>query len=398
MEINHIHTLQNVINYCNKYINLEMSFLLSLIILGFYYFNVTRTDNTNDQDSLHNPYLTKNKNYIPVSLAERMKYYEDLSKTVIKVNSKQPFAVRLDGRAFSKFTKQFKKYSETHYNVPYSPEFKRAMLLTTHDIIHEYSASCGYTHSDEMTIIFSACVTENSTHNFDGKVIKILTTMSSFATERFNYYMTNEINILKEKLNECITNNYDIIEHLSKPTKVMSVATFDARLIVFPIDKINEIGNLLLWRSKNDCSRNFVSMFAEKYIGKNKLESLNTSQRIEQLINKGYLGFTQDDENLDYSLKFGVFMKRNERSNKILENQQNERKSIATNFYVFKNLLYSSDFVNFLLEPKNYEQYIVSDQMKVSCVKKYNTENINKLLYDVPDYTKKASECKNTNE
>lgn len=344
------------------------------------------------ENELNWPYGKQQKESpVPVPLSDRMKYYEVLSKNIVKVDERLPFAMRLDGRAFSKFTKFLKYYGKKYYSVPYSPEFKRAMILTTHDLVHEFSASSGYTHSDEITLVFSPCTTDRSTHQFDGKVSKLLTTISSFATARFIFYLDGEMNNLKTNLGEKLKpDKYDPIEYLCTSASTSSTPTFDARLIVFPLNKIYEFGNLLLWRSRYDCSRNFVSMFAEEYVGKKKLIGLNTEKRVDELIKAGIVGFTKDDENIDYSLKCGVFMKRSER-----ESFTTRGNSLSTNFYVFKTLKYSEEFVSFLLESKDYDKLIESSEMKQTNPQKYTMQNIKILLYHIPDYRKKASECEN---
>ncbi len=107
---------------------------------------------------------------IPVDLGERMKYYEKLCLGQDYVPPDHPFVLRLDGRAFSKYTKQFKTIAEKQYGLPYSPEFKRAMLLTTHDLLHEFNActvsriknwTFCYIHILFMHFLFFICICEH---------------------------------------------------------------------------------------------------------------------------------------------------------------------------------------------------------------------------------------------
>ena len=59
-----------------------------------------------------------------------MKLYENESLSVIKIDSFQPFIVRLDGKNFSKFTSGLYK--------PFDKKFLKAMILTTEDLITEF--------------------------------------------------------------------------------------------------------------------------------------------------------------------------------------------------------------------------------------------------------------------
>jgi tRNA(His) 5'-end guanylyltransferase len=325
---------------------------------------------------------------IPVELADRMKYYERLSKNIVQIDRNHPFVIRLDGRAFSKFTAKFKKYGEIYYKIPYSPEFKRAMILTTHDLIHEFSTSCGYTHSDEITLVFPARKEEGSMHPFDGKVDKLLSLVASFATARFIYYMEKEMDRLELVFGEQKQIvDYGATAHLCKPASISVTPTFDARLIVFPIEKTYEIANLLMWRSRGDCNRNFVSMFAEKYIGKDKLNKLKTYERVNKLVDVGLLGFSPNDENLDYSMKCGVFLKRLEHVTEC-----NKKDKLTTKCFVFKTFKFSDEMVKFLTETNGYNELMLTEGMKLSNPLVYDERNINILLYHVPDYTKSLSQ------
>ena len=96
-----------------------------------------------------------------VSLGERMKLYENNCLSTIKIEPFRPFLVRLDGRAFSTFTNGFKK--------PFDFMFTKAMILTTSDLLIEFNAVTGYSHSDEITLIFKAHCTKNDYQTIKNK-------------------------------------------------------------------------------------------------------------------------------------------------------------------------------------------------------------------------------------
>lgn len=279
-----------------------------------------------------NSYQNKNN----ITLSDRIKKYENNSLSITHIPSYKPFIVRLDGRSFSKYTKHF-KHPE---GLPYSPEFKQAMIYTAIDILKEFNASTVYTHSDEITVIFRQQNINKqgfyNLHLFNGRVNKILTILSSYTSVSFNRHVDR------------------LYPNINKNIKPI----FDARVIVF--DNNYEISNHMIWRSKFDCTRNFISTYAEKYIGKNKLHNLSTKERLNELIKLGYyLDDSNDNFKVDYIMKHGVFIKKN-------------------NLYVFRNLVFSNNLYKFLVEynindiPNNFYDIIceksnIEEYIKQTC-------------------------------
>ena len=112
----------------------------------------------------------KNKEHTDIST--RMKHYETESLSIIKIPPYMPFIVRLDGKGFSKLTKGMRK--------PFDLLFTKSMLLTTSDLLTEFTAATGYTHSDEISLIFRTSCEKSEfdkneqqkfTHIFDGRII-----------------------------------------------------------------------------------------------------------------------------------------------------------------------------------------------------------------------------------
>ncbi len=319
----------------------------------------------NDMSSASNKRNAKYStiNVMPFELGDRMKYYENESLKITNVSKNSPFIVRIDGRSFSKFTKKFKKDAEQKYNLPYSPEFKRIMILVATDLLHEFKAATVYTHSDEITLIFAPTFTDGEANEyiFKGKVFKILTAISSFASVSFFNRMTQEFKFTVKP-----TDTFDMVRF----TKHERLPTFDARLIVFPKEKEYEITNHMIWRSKADCTRNYVSAFAEKYIGKNELNNLSTKQRIEKLKTEHEIDLN-DQNMIEIEMKHGVFMKR---SNNLLR----------TSYFVFQNLQFSNELYTFFLNSAKLNDYIffanskqMFDEMKTTI---YDSTNINNLF------------------
>ena len=173
-------------------------------------------------------------------LGDRMKRYESIIDNLIIIKPCETFIIRLDGRSFSKFTKKFHK--------PFDIVFIKAMGLTTLDLIKEFDAQTGYTHSDEITLIFNSKCSEYQyleylkkkfanllkkdvkslpIHMYNGRIQKILSLVSSYCSVRFNYHLV--------KLIESIKETYDL--KFVETIKSMN-AIFDSRILIFQEAKI----------------------------------------------------------------------------------------------------------------------------------------------------------------
>lgn len=194
---------------------------------------------------------------IPAVLGDRMKYYEKKFEHVVKPY--ESFVVRLDGKNFSKHTKNLTK--------PFDEGFAKSMLLTAKDAFMEFHAQTGFVMSDEITLVFSATCTkeefDNGTsraaHPFGGRIEKLLTLMSGFVSTRFAYNFSQNVTV----------NN-----------KNGPMYTFDARFFTFP--QQHEYLNNIIWRSQ-DGYRNFVGMIARQYFTDEELHGMSTEQRVNKL-------------------------------------------------------------------------------------------------------------------
>jgi len=138
------------------------------------------------------------------NLSDRMKKYE--ASLDYKILPCESFIVRLDRRSFSKFTKKFVK--------PFDITFVKTMAHTMVDLVKEFDVQTGYTHSDEITLIFDSKCTKKEyeqylegkidkskikIHFFDGRIQKIITLISSYCSVRFNYHLEKLIGIIADK-------------------------------------------------------------------------------------------------------------------------------------------------------------------------------------------------------
>ena len=79
-------------------------------------------------------------------LDERMKMYEDIESKRILI-PKLPICVRVDGKGFSKYTKDMIR--------PFDQKFTDSMIETMKFLVEETDAIIGYTQSDEISLILS---------------------------------------------------------------------------------------------------------------------------------------------------------------------------------------------------------------------------------------------------
>lgn len=154
------------------------------------------------------------------------------------------YAIRMDGRAFHTFTKQFK--------APYSEDFMEAMnnagMVAATQVLAE-TKLC-YVQSDEITLIAKTKDTNNV--SFGGRMDKILSLTSSAATAGF-------MKALPE------TNGFPL---------------FDSRIIALA-DKA-EIIEYLDWR-RLDARKNSITMAAQHVHGHHALKGKSTKERLAML-------------------------------------------------------------------------------------------------------------------
>jgi hypothetical protein len=119
-------------------------------------------------------------------LGDRMKDYEREFESTL--DPSKPFVARLDGHAFSKFTSGLQQ--------PFDRRFTLAMIMTMDDLLRQFQARTGYCQSDEITLVFVPTATETGTfrpYDFTGRVMKLSTLMSGFASARFQFHMRSII-------------------------------------------------------------------------------------------------------------------------------------------------------------------------------------------------------------
>ena len=193
---------------------------------------------------------------------DRMKTHEDALEN--RASSDKYLIVRADGRAFSKFTSNYKK--------PFDDIVTNAMNVAGVMTADEFNADAVYIQSDEITFLFKPKRQKDSDilrdHVFSGRTQKIVSLISS----------------------SCSVHFYKMIEEKNK------TPIFDARAMIF--DDEHEACNAFYWRAL-DAKRNAVSGFYRYQFGHKKMQ--NKSEREMLAENET----TQNWKDLSDDLKYG---------------------------------------------------------------------------------------------
>jgi tRNA(His) guanylyltransferase len=185
------------------------------------------------------------------ALGDRMKWYES-RYTNDQFMPMAPVIARLDGRAFHSFTKGLKR--------PYDEQLSNLMIMTTQFLVQETNARCGYTQSDEITLVWLAEDWESEIF-FAGKLQKMNSILSSMTTAFFNRHLASFL-----------------------PDKKDQLPLFDCR--VFQVPTEFEAVNCFIWREQ-DATRNSVQMAARSIFSHKECENKDGSELQEMLWQRG---------------------------------------------------------------------------------------------------------------
>lgn len=173
--------------------------------------------------------------------------------------SRQSIIVRLDGRAFSKFTGDLEK--------PYSDKFGECMRLAARYLCDQFNPTLVHTQSDEITMLFDYTDRMRNDYIFGGRIDKINSTFAAAATGKFIQALLIH---LPDKLNI----------HDSE----IKLPEIDCRCYAMP-DK-SEATNVFLWRSQ-DCVRNSVQMLARSFYSHSKCQNKSVKELLTLLDEDG---------------------------------------------------------------------------------------------------------------
>lgn len=199
-----------------------------------------------------------------MKVADRIKeYYEDRTKTFLM--RRMITIIRLDGKGFSKWTKNLEK--------PFDEGFTDDMIETAKYLCENIQgAKFAYAQSDEISIVLTDFDNLESQAWFDYNVQKITSIAASMATAKFNQLrMARNVVDTEDGYN-------------SVGIMAFKLAMFDAR--VFQVPTVDEMVNTMIWRQQ-DATRNSVSMAAYEICGHSATMNMSGSEKQEMLFEKG---------------------------------------------------------------------------------------------------------------
>ena len=199
-------------------------------------------------------------------IGTRMKnFYEQIPKT--KLMRRCPVAIRIDGKAFHTYTRNFKR--------PFDSVFMRAMQETMKYLCENIQGCVlGYTQSDEITLILVDYEKINSSAWFDYEVQKLCSVSASMATMRFNQVFARLVQEVKEEGTE----DPQYVKVLDKACE--TGAMFDSRCFNIPKE---EVTNLIYWRQL-DASRNSIQMVGHANFSQKQMHGKSTSDIQDMLM------------------------------------------------------------------------------------------------------------------
>eukprot|EP00931_Biecheleriopsis_adriatica_P101634 TRINITY_DN76731_c0_g1_i1.p1 TRINITY_DN76731_c0_g1~~TRINITY_DN76731_c0_g1_i1.p1 ORF type:complete len:383 (+),score=74.75 TRINITY_DN76731_c0_g1_i1:52-1149(+) len=184
---------------------------------------------------------------------------------VAKVSGDRYITLRLDGSGFSKLTRRLGSLGI--FESGYSDDFADIMQDCCKSLMAKFNAKCGYTQSDEMTLVIAPASIvrgEQQCHSHGGRVLKLCSLAAAHVTALFNF----RVQAL------CATKGLAYDESL--------LATFDCRLGHF--STLDQAMALILWRAA-DCMVNGVSdaVYKCKLPGSKKIMGLCVDDKLKWL-------------------------------------------------------------------------------------------------------------------
>lgn len=208
-------------------------------------------------------------------LGHRMKEYE-ARETAQSFMPYLPVYARIDGRGFSKFTRDAAK--------PFDASIYGAMLAATVALVRDTKAKIGYFQSDEISLVWET-QGPNEEMFFKGKKQKMCSVLAGLATSAFIRALLDD-----QDWNAKARNWIDRLPH------------FDARVLQLP--NRTEATNMFVWR-ESDARKNAISMVARAHCSHKSLQGKSGREMIAMLADKGV-----DFESYDEKYRRGTFVRR----------------------------------------------------------------------------------------
>lgn len=205
------------------------------------------------------------------ALGQRMKRYEEVANGQLLIPD-LPLYARIDGRHFSKLTKNLGYPFKDLPDEKRSFVFSQLMQMTAHDLMEEFKCDVAETHSDEISLGWKNI----KTAPFGGKYFKLVSNIASFAGMAFYKNIVN----CNDRFNTRLQ-----LEIKDLQTLADSSPSFDCRIVQVP--DLMELVNCFIWR-QNDCIRGVINQYAQRWFTHKELLGKSQDERIEMLSNAGH--------------------------------------------------------------------------------------------------------------
>jgi tRNA(His) 5'-end guanylyltransferase len=183
-----------------------------------------------------------------------MKGYEVQARTTLL--RRTPVILRVDGKAFHTFTKQFTDRD------PYSEVMAQCMAETAVALVSEIqNAVFAYTQSDEISVLIADWKKLNTDAWFGNQVQKMTSVAGAIATRAFIQAMMRiDLNMVT--------------------SEGQALPLFDARVFNLPVA---EVVNYFIWRQQ-DATRNSINMLGQHYFSHRELQGMNVTNVQDMLM------------------------------------------------------------------------------------------------------------------
>lgn len=229
------------------------------------------------------------------NLGLRMKtFYEQIPKT--KLMRRTPVCIRIDGKAFHTFTKNFKR--------PFDEILIESMQETAKYLCENIQGCVmSYQQSDEISLVLIDYQKLTSDAWFDYEVQKMCSVAASMATMAFNKIFDNNVrNLIWDYNHSFVPQCMNLQKEIAKYHNTLLDATgkgamFDARCFNLPKE---EVANYIYWRQL-DATRNSIQMVGQANFSHKELHG-KTCNMIQDMLHE-QKGINWND--LDTHLKRG---------------------------------------------------------------------------------------------
>ena len=206
-----------------------------------------------------------------LAIGDRMKAYENCYRNYLPNGF--DVIIRVDGRAFHTFTKNFYK--------PFDTLFMKSMKDTAAKLCKEIQGvKFAYVQSDEISLWLNYDYANGEQPWFGNNIQKMVSISASVATLAFNRAFA--LNVI-DKMNETDNDDEEAWQMIENYDNISDTATFDSRVFILPHE---EVANYFLWRVK-DMERNSIQMVARSLYSHKELVGKKSADLHELIHQKG---------------------------------------------------------------------------------------------------------------